>query len=192
MRSPAGWRGKAFGSVCLRGWIKTLGSGRLFDEWEDAAITAVRLSVRDHIARWHKCNPSEMISHPERCSVKVAGCPELPAHLDDHREGTLQCVIALTQTSFLVWPGSHRAVIPSKQGSGLRVAKGQGYRRLDRQDLESLKENFGSHRLEIPAAAGDVLLFIGGRLVHSSPAVSADEPTRIMAYAHWSPPPKSN
>ena len=44
---------------------------------------------------------------PESCSLKVPGCPEWVAHLDRSREGSFQVVIALTDTTFLVWPDSH-------------------------------------------------------------------------------------
>jgi hypothetical protein len=53
----------------------------------------------------------ELYDLPESCSFKVPGCPEWVAHLDRSREGSFQVVIALTATTFLVWPFSHRQPI---------------------------------------------------------------------------------
>jgi hypothetical protein len=116
---------------------------------------------------------------PESCSIKVPGCPEWIPHLDRAREGSFQVVIALTDTTFLVWPGSHRHPIGRDHFK-------KGFYPLSKDDL-GLLEREGCTKLSIPASAGDVLVMLGGLCVHSSPAVLETESERIATYAHWVP-----
>jgi hypothetical protein len=116
---------------------------------------------------------------PESCSFKVPGCPEWVPHLDRNREGTLQVVIALTNTQFLVWPRSHLQQI----GRGPDT---KGFYTLTKSDKDEL-EQAGCFQLAVPALAGDVLIMLGGVCVHSSPRVLVDESERIATYAHWVP-----
>jgi hypothetical protein len=114
-------------------------------------------------------------SVPERCSIKVPGCPEWVAHLDRSREGSYQVVIALTATSFLVWPDSHRVAIARDKS---------GFHALLPDELEVL-EQAGCRPQAVPASAGDVLVMLGGLLVHSSPRVQVQDGARIATYANW-------
>jgi hypothetical protein len=121
----------------------------------------------------------ELEAVPESCSIKVPGCPEWVPHLDRQREGTFQVVIALTDTTFLVWPLSHKLPIG-------RDYSGKGFYTLTKADNQLL-ELAGCAKLAVPAVAGDVLIMMGGVCVHSSPKVGADEKERIATYAHWVP-----
>jgi hypothetical protein len=116
---------------------------------------------------------------PESCSIKVPGCPEWVPHLDRAREGSFQVVIALTDTTFLVWPRSHLQPIGRDHFK-------KGFYALSKGDKELL-ETAGCTKLAVPAMAGDVLVMLGGVCVHSSPAVLATESERIATYAHWVP-----
>ena len=62
----------------------------MFDGWTNQVIDNIREQTRIHIAQWHQCDPDALVPHPERCSVKVPGCPELAAHLDQGRVGAVQ------------------------------------------------------------------------------------------------------
>jgi hypothetical protein len=117
-------------------------------------------------------NGLSLKSLPERCSLKPPGAPEWVAHVDRNREGSFQVVIALTTTSFLVWSKSHLVEIARDE---------DGYHKLTADELFKL----GDTKTHIEAQAGDVLIMVGGRLVHSSPEVSADMSERICTYASW-------
>jgi hypothetical protein len=116
---------------------------------------------------------------PERCSLKPPGTTEWVAHLDRARHGSLQVVIALTTTTFIVWPGSHLHPI------GRHTTK-KGYYQLSKAEKDEL-ELAGHGRLAVAAVAGDVLIMMGGVCVHSSPGVAKTESERIATYAHWVP-----
>jgi hypothetical protein len=36
--APHGWHGKCFGAIDKRGWLKTAGSGRFSDDWEEKNV----------------------------------------------------------------------------------------------------------------------------------------------------------
>ena len=150
----------------------------MFDEWKHQAIDDVREVTRAHVAKWHGCSPERLTAHAERCSVKVAGCLPLSAHLDQGRVGTIQVVIALSPTKFVIWPRSHTVALNPQ---------GKGYYVLTPTDLAKL-QTAGSVKTEIPSDPGDVLFFLGGKIVHGSPAVVDNEGTRFATYAHWIPP----
>ena len=46
--------------------------------------------------------------------MKVGSCPALGPHLDPHRQGGLQVVIALSSTVFQVWPKSHKVCVADR------------------------------------------------------------------------------
>jgi hypothetical protein len=119
----------------------------------------------------------ELEAQPESCSFKVPGCPEWVPHLDRARVGSFQVVIALTDTSFLVWPFSHLQPIGRDHAT-------KGFYALTKADKEMLTQA-GSAQLAVPASAGDVLIMLGGLCVHSSPRVQEGESERIATYAHW-------
>ena len=117
----------------------------------------------------------ELEALPERCSIKVPGCPEWVPHLDRSREGSFQIVIALADSAFMVWPRSHLVAIGRDT---------TGFHGLCKDELSQLHGQ-GSQKTVIPAVAGDVLVMVGGRCVHSSPAVIDGDHPRIATYASW-------
>jgi len=174
--SPANWDGPRFGAIKCRGWQKALGSGRLFEGYETQALLAVQELCRPLVAAVLRKDGAALQRKPEKISVKPATCPELAAHLDTGRKDGLQIVIALSVTSFLVWPRSH------KSGLAERVAK-IGFYQLTNEEIQDLPKP----RLLVPAAVGDVLVMRGGTLVHGSPATEKGDPTRIVTYANFDP-----
>lgn len=90
----------------------------------------------------------------------------------------LEVVIALSPTTFVLWPGSHKVTLNPG---------GSGYYALKARDMATL-EAAGVVKAVIPAAAGDVLFFLGGKMVHGSPGVADGDGARIATYAHWIPP----
>ena len=184
-KSPDGWLDSGaepkFGPGKLRAWSSTTGTGRMFEGSFAAnpAAVAVQEAVRPLMARMLDLEPDELVRVPERVSVKPAGSKELPPHLDGDREGSYQVIIALCQTLFRIFPGSHEVPLAC-MGNGR-------YHQLTKQEMESLREA-GVSQTDIEAGPGDVLVMLGGRVVHSSPAVEADRPTRYMAYAHYERP----
>jgi hypothetical protein len=129
-----------------------------------------RQATYDIVQKLHKGRT--LRSLPERCSIKPPGTPEWVAHLDRNREGSFQVVIALTTTSFLVWGKSHLVEIARDE---------DGFHKLTADEIFKL----GETKTQIEAQAGDVLIMVGGRLVHSSPEVSAGMSERICTYATW-------
>ncbi len=111
--------------------------------------------------------------------MKPPGSGEWVPHLDTGRKNTYQIVISLTVGSFVVWPGSHKHSVTSATDK---------YYPLSKTDLGKLAKS-GIQKIVIPAQAGDVLVMVGGLLVHSSPAVAEGESVRIATYAHWKPLP---
>ena len=87
-------------------------------------------------------------------------------------------VIALSPTKFVLWPRSHTRNFNSN---------GKGFYALKPEDLTIL-ESIGSVKTEISAAPGDVLFFLGGKIVHGSPGIADSEGARFATYAHWIPP----
>ena len=84
----------SWGAFGRRGWVKAVGSGRLFQgafETEPAAL-AVQEHTRRAVAFLHKVDPQRLSRQPEKVSLKPLGCPELPPHLDRDRKGTYQAI----------------------------------------------------------------------------------------------------
>lgn len=173
-QSPPTWEGPAFGGVKYRGWMQASGTGRMFDDWCPPPIRTAQEAVKPVVALLRGCLAKDLELVPERSSIKVDGCPEFGPHLDMNRQGDIQAVIALTETSFVVWPGTHKLQIGP--------ADGTGYYKLTSDDL-FMVEGQGCKRLDIKAAVGDALFMTGGRLVHGSPAGEAEE--RICTYASF-------
>ena len=174
-KSPPGWTGPAFGGFDKRGWQISVGNGRMFANWSNQDIFLIREATRSIACDWHGVPGSTLQSHPESCSMKVSGCPALAAHVDGARVGTLQIVIALSKTKGIVWPGSH------KHGIGQNSQK---FYKLTNDDFNFLKSK-GCEEKEVDLDVGDVLVFLGGVMVHGSPAIGQGEAPRIMTYAHW-------
>ena len=174
--TPPGWDGVAFGGFDKRGWHISVGNGRVFQDWQHPDILAIREATRSIACDWHGVQSNALRGNPESCSLKVAGCPALGAHLDKARVGSLQIVIALSKTKGIVWPGSHMHAF------GLQAKK---FYKLDEDDLCRLAQQ-GCTAKEVDLDVGDVLVFLGGVMVHGSPAVGHGEAPRCMTYAHWS------
>ena len=177
--SPKHWNCQKFGAIDKRGWQKGLGSGRLFEGWVTDNIVQVQEMCRELVAGVLQVDPSTLTRHPEKVSVKPPGSPAFKAHLDLGRVGGVQCVIALSQGSFLVWPRSHKAGMADR----LRNLGKKGFHALTKKELDALPEESAT----VPANIGDVLLMQGGTLVHGSPKVPDDGPVRVVAYANFDP-----
>lgn len=175
-KSPEGWKGPAFGGFGKRGWHISVGNGRMFQDWDHPDILSIREATRSIACDWHGVSGDDLRGHPESCSMKVSGCHALEAHLDKARVGTLQIVIALSKTTGVLWPGSHKYVFGRKA---------ENFYKLTEQDLRILKQK-GCKETEVDLDVGDVLVFLGGLMVHGSPAVRVGEAPRFMTYAHWS------
>ena len=143
------------------------------------AAVAVQEAVRPLMAGMLDMNPDALVRVPERVSVKPAGSKELPPHLDGNREGSYQVVISLCHTHFRIFPGSHSVHMDCWDNPK--------YHELTKAEMETLSKAGVSQR-DIEANPGDVLVMLGGRVVHSSPAVEPDSSTRYMAYAHYEKP----
>ena len=180
-KSPEGWTGAAFGGFDKRGWHISVGNGRMFQDWDHPAILSIREATRSIASDWHGVPGDALRGHPESCSMKVPGCPPLAAHLDKARRGTLQIVIALSKTTGIVWPGSHKLVIGKKK----KHKKEKDYYELEEKDFRLLKTK-GCSEKTVDLDVGDVLVFMGGVMVHGSPGLCVGEAPRIMTYAHWS------
>ena len=172
MRSPEGWDGAPFGSISRRGWMQSSGTGRVFQDFGPPAVVEARESLRYLVAALHQVEPSALQMRPEKASVKRAGCRAMPLHLDRGRVGSYQIVIALGPATFLCCPGSQRRSFGS----------GSGYYELSKAELECVQPS------EEKANPGDILLMVGGRCVHGSPAVPLGAPARIATYAHFATP----
>ena len=181
-KTPDGWLKEGeprFGPCRHRAWTSSAGGGRIFEgSWQaNPAAVAVQEAVRPLIAGMLSCDPDTLVRIDERVSVKPAGSKELRPHLDGNRVGSYQVVIALSQTHFQVFPGSHSVAMD-------RYQMATKYYELTKVDMEDLKER-GVSKQDIPAKPGDVLVMLGGRVAHSSPAVEQGAQTRYMAYAHY-------
>ena len=143
---------------------------------KNPAAVAVQEAVRPLVAGMHGVEPDALVRVPERVSVKPAGSKELPPHLDGNRDRSYQIVIALSRTHFRIFPGSHLV--------RMECWNQKNYHQMTTAELASLSEA-GVSQKDIDAALGDVLVMLGGRVVHSSPAVHEGAPTRYMAYAHY-------
>ena len=142
--------------------------------FRDPNIMSIQESCRPLVAAASGRDAPSLKLVPERCSVKVGICPALGPHLDPHRQGCLQVVIALGSTVFQVWPKSHKACVADR-------VKSRNFHLLSEEELARLPMGCK----EIPACRGDALLMQGGVLVHGSPAVPLGGEPRIMTYARF-------
>ena len=172
-QTPDEWPGKRFGPVNKRGWMKASGTGHIFEDWSDPSVAAVQEACRVLAAALHQVAAESLHRVHERCSIKVPGCPEFRAHLDRGRGSTFQILVALTDTKFLLWPGSHQHDIAIDE---------VGFYPLKPSEIKALPQP----RSEVDAVAGDVCVMVGGKLVHGSVAVTSG--IRVMTYAHYEIP----
>ena len=173
-KSPVDWPGMPFGGRDKRGWMKTSGTGRIFDDWRDASVVAVQEECRVLAAALFQVPPDSLHRVHERCSIKVPGCPAFGAHVDRNRRKTFQMIVALSDTKVLLWPGSHQH----------DIGTGDGYYALTSSEIKALPQP----GIEVDVGAGDVCVMKGGELVHGSIKVTSG--ARIMTYAHFELPPK--
>ena len=187
IRSPSQLTWAKWGPGRHRGWAADFGGGKMFREAskfpEHPDIVQVQETARAVVACLHKVPPQSLLRLPEGASVKPAGCPELEPHWDPHRRGTYQVVIALSSTALVVYPGSH---LYEFSGQWLR---GRGILRrhciATAHDLQWLQGRGILPRV-CSMAPGDMLVFQGGRMVHSIPKTPQTMPTRFCIYARFS------
>jgi hypothetical protein len=75
-----------------RGWIKSIGSGRIFEGTflSEPALQAVQERARPLMAVAMAVSAEDLEWVPERCAVKPEGCPELRAHVDGNHAADFQ------------------------------------------------------------------------------------------------------
>ena len=159
-KSPPGWLDPMravwrlpFGAIDKRGWIKALGSGRMFDGQDfiaDGLCERVQELCRPVFAFLHGVADHELTRFAERVSVKPGASPKLAAHIDGNRRGSYQAVICLSVTSFLVFPYSHKAEF---------LPQTNKYYQLSRDEITRLGSELCSFETCVPANVGDVLFF---------------------------------
>ena len=186
--SPTGWVSPerpnwriAFAPYRNRGWIQALGAGKMFDGEDftgDGQVVELQEQCRCVFAFLHGVQPDKLQRVNERVSVKPSGSPKLKAHIDGNRRGSYQAVICLSDSSFLVYPHSHKAAF---------LPKTNNYHALSTYEIKRLGEEVGSFEKIVPSKVGDVLFFVGGDFVHGSVAINTDEPSRYAAYAQFWP-----
>ena len=133
------------------------------------------------MARLENVPPSHLCIVEEGGGLKGKGSGIHPAHRDDHDIGRLQCVLALSDVGFDVWPFSHE--LPVNRGAVL----GSGDFHLIKAFMQELKNH--SERVVFSAKAGDVLILVGGLTVHGVPDIEENHPSpRVVTYATFWPP----
>ena len=125
--------------------------------------------------------PSQLCYVEEGGGLKGKGSAQFKAHRDETDIGRIQCVMALSDVGFDVWPYSH--TLPSK----LEDIDGSGHFHLSKAFWRDLTAGF--EQVVFSAKKGDVLIFIGGLTVHGVPAVGENHPSpRVVTYASFWPP----
>jgi len=181
--SPKTWPEAKWNCRLERGWAPDLGGGKLYrhsDFTSNAAVVRVQESLRPVISLLHGVKPKELVLNPEGVSVKPPGCPALVSHLDPPRAGTYQVIVALTDTSFVLFPRSHKKFVDKKTS--------RSYTLTD-DDIKDLAEKWGSVYTEVEAKAGDVCIFEGGTFAHGSPSTRLGDSARIVTFCHYSVKP---
>jgi len=113
--------------------------------------------------------------------LKGKGSGAFPAHRDQTDIARIQCVMALSDVGFDVWPYSH--LLADKDGD----VDGSGHFHLSQAFVQTLKAN--CERVVFSARAGDVFIFLGGLTVHGVPEVGENQPSpRVVTYASFWPP----
>jgi hypothetical protein len=125
--------------------------------------------------------PSQLCYIIEGGGLKGKGSPAFAAHRDENDLGRIQCVLALSDGGFDVWPYSH--TLPEKEGD----IDGSGHFHLSKAFALTLQAN--CERVVFSARAGDVFIFHGGLTVHGVPEVGDNHPSpRVVTYASYWPP----
>ena len=71
----------------------------------------IKGALRDVVARLTSVAPDTLTQKPERVSVKIAGCEQLPPHIDTNRVGTLQIVVATASAPHLAQSASRSRLV---------------------------------------------------------------------------------
>ena len=124
--------------------------------------------------------PSHLCYVEEGGGLKGKGSPSFPAHRDEDDVGRIQCIVALSDVGFDVWPYSN--ALPSKKGD----VHGDGHFHFSNEFKRDLEAN--CERVVFSAKAGDVFILEGGLTVHGVPEVGENNPTRVVTYATFWPP----
>ena len=143
-----------------RGWLRTPGTGRMFDgiSWtENKHVVAVQEACRGIAACLYGVDEAVLIRQPERGSIKPPGSQPLAAHVDFNRfgaaqrqfQGHAQIIIALGTTSFKVFPYSLDFVRTRLWGG-----YNNGFYALSQAELLELRDKWGSEEMTIPASPG--------------------------------------
>ena len=123
-RTPKASQGQfKFGAYSKRAWMQNSGTGRFYENFSGIAVDTCRERTREIVASIHGVPPEALKQQPEKASIKPEGCGPLKWHLDQDRVGTVQVVIALTASSFMMWPGSHKVAIGSPDHKGFYKLK---------------------------------------------------------------------
>ena len=172
----------AWGTCRNTGYMKKFGTGKVFEFAEftgSTPIAGVQEYLRNLVAAWHDVPTWELVRKPAGASLKPPGAPALPSHRDENRKGSLQIVVSCSVTQFCFWPRTHqyKGNLPrNKEGcvtpGGEQILKDSGY----------TSETYC-------ADVGDVLLFVGGDLIHGGPAVAnSSTEARVCLYPEFWPP----
>ena len=102
-KSPAGWAElgeKPFGSMNKRGWIKSVGSGRIFQGtfFSEPALQAVQEHAKPLVAAAMHVSAEDLEWEAEPCAVKPEGSPALPAHIDGEHTSDFQAILSQETT----------------------------------------------------------------------------------------------
>ena len=137
--------------------------------------------VRSYVASLEKCLPSQLCYIEEGGCLKGRGSEAFASHRDTDDNGRIQCVMALSDVGFDVWPHSH--MLPDKPGNN----EGSGHFLLSKPFARSLKAS--CEHVVFSAKAGDVFIFQGGLTVHGVPEVGESHPSpRVVTFASFWPP----
>ena len=125
--------------------------------------------------------PSQLCYIEEGGGLKGKGSAAFPAHRDENDVARIQCVLALSDCGFDVWPYSH--TLPHKKGD----VDGDGHFHLSEAFVRDLKAK--CEQVVFSAKAGDVFIFRGGLTVHGVPEIGENHPSpRVVTYASFWPP----
>ena len=165
-----------------RGYQKDGGVGKVFAHHSFLSKESVQGThelLRPLVAELHDLCPWQLDLVASGATLKYPSSPELPPHRDVNRDGSYQIVVAASTTSFSVWPGTHEYAGPMIQGPKKTYLSKKGVANLIKA---------GYVHCAIPGEPGDVMLFIGGQVIHGSPGVPSDSHyPRICTYPEFWP-----
>jgi hypothetical protein len=162
-----------------RGFQEDIGGGKVFAHPTFLAkecITGSHEFMRCLIAELHGVCPWELQRKDTGATLKYPGAKALAPHRDNSRIESYQNVLSTSQSEFSVWPGTHKYFGEMKLWD-------KGY--LSDDGIGVLRKA-GFQELLIPASAGDVLIFVGGKLIHGSPKIPSESTSpRICTYPEF-------